>query len=422
MNAQEKFYHVVWRHGLFDSSRLVTTEGEPVTIQDRGRENTGSGPDFLNARLRIGSVTLVGNVEIHVQGSEWFEHGHHEDPAYGNVILHVVAEKPLPTHCQGHPIPVMELGSLISPAAIHTCRSLLEAKNDVPCSALLSRRSWSPERIILQWHSSAAARLQDKAARLRDLALHAKLTDEDVAWAALLRSLGFGVNSEPFQMLALRLPWQLMARHRDKPFTMAALVYGMAGLLNKISDPALRTTLTREFAFFARDLHAEPLPESVWHLGGTRPGNHPHKRLNLFLHLYHSVSSGLADLFLSTSHVKALKRKFFQLPPLFKDLKSLSSGPLSEASLHLIIVNCIAPYLAYLSFKYQNESLFERAVAWLEHLPPEQNRYCRLWQRMGYAPANALESQGILELSTKLCRVKGCMHCSIGQALIKTSA
>jgi hypothetical protein len=421
MNAKEKFYHLVWRHGLFDSSRLVTTEGEPVAILDRGRENTGAGPDFVNARLKIGSVILVGNVEIHVQGVEWFEHRHHEDPAYGNVILHVVAEKPLPTHCLGLPIPVAELGMLISPAANHTCQSLMLAKNDVPCASLLSQRSWAPERIVLQWHSSAAARLQDKAARLTDLARHAKLTDEDVAWAALLRSLGFGVNSEPFQMLALRLPWQLMARHRDKPCTTAALVYGMAGLIGKIADSELQATLAKEFAFFAPDLKAEPLTSALWHFGGTRPGNHPPRRLNLFLNLYNNVSYGLGDLFLSTTRVNSLKKIFSPSAPLPKELKGLSCGPLSESALHLIIVNCIAPYLAYLSDKYRDESLFERAVAWLEQLPPEQNRFSRLWQRIGYAPANAFESQGILELSTKLCRMKGCLQCSIGQALIKMS-
>lgn len=422
MNAREKFYHLVWRHGLFDSSRLVTTEGEPVVILDRGRENSGTGPDFMHARLKVGTVLLAGHVEIHVQGTEWYDHGHHEDPAYGNVILHVVAEKPVSTHCLGHPIPVAEMGPLVSPSAAHTCQSMLEAKHDVPCSALLSHRSWPPERIVLQWHSSAASRLQDKAARLTDLALHARLTDEDVAWAALLRALGFGVNSEPFQMLALRLPWQLMARHRDRPVTTAALLYGMAGLLHKISPLPLQALLTREFDFFSRDVQAEPLPATVWHFGGTRPGNHPPRRLNLFLHLYRAISSGLGDLFLSVQKPDELKKAFRKTNPLPEELMSLAGGPLSESALHLIIVNGVAPFLAYLSAKYRDESFFEKAVAWLEQLPPEQNRYSRLWQRIGYAPANAFESQGILELNARLCRLKGCLQCSVGQALIKSSA
>lgn len=420
MTPREKFFHLVWRHGLFDTSRLKTADGETVIIHERGHENPGTGPDFLNARLSIGSVMLAGNVEIHVQGMEWFQHQHHIDPAYGNVILHVVAEQPLATHCEGRHIPVLELGSLVSPSAKKICQALLHTGSSLPCSALLSSRSWPPDRIIVQWNSSAAARLHDKAARLADLARHAKLTDEDVAWAAFLRALGFGINSEPFQMLALRLPWHLMARHRDKLLTLAALIFGMSGLLEKIPDRALQKTLEKEFLFFAKDIKANPLPVSIWHYGGTRPGNHPHRRLAFFMLLYHAKDFGLCELFKNVTQAEVLKKAFKVQPSEDAAFAGLPLSTLSKESLHLIIVNGVAPFLAYLSQKYNSEAYFECAVAWLEQLPPEQNRFSRLWQRIGYAPANAFESQGILELTHNFCHNKGCMSCSIGQALIQS--
>jgi hypothetical protein len=38
----------------------------------------------------------AGNVELHVQASEWDAHGHSSDPAYDNALLHVVYEEDRP--------------------------------------------------------------------------------------------------------------------------------------------------------------------------------------------------------------------------------------------------------------------------------------------------------------------------------------
>ena len=47
-------------------------------------------PDFLFAKIKIGTTTLAGSIEIHVKSSDWHFHRHSGDLAYQNVILHVV--------------------------------------------------------------------------------------------------------------------------------------------------------------------------------------------------------------------------------------------------------------------------------------------------------------------------------------------
>ncbi|MGM9685397.1 MAG: DUF2851 family protein, partial [Bacteroidaceae bacterium] len=86
----EELIHYVWKHKIFPLKALATTDGHPIEVIDPGLHNHGAGPDFFNAKVRIDGQLWVGNVEIHVRASDWFRHNHQSDPAYDNVILHVV--------------------------------------------------------------------------------------------------------------------------------------------------------------------------------------------------------------------------------------------------------------------------------------------------------------------------------------------
>ena len=92
MSRREELLQYVWKFGLFDRSLIETTEGEKIEIIDAGLLNTDAGPDFFNAKIKIGNTLWAGNIEIHHASDEWKKHGHHTDKAYNSVILHVVEE------------------------------------------------------------------------------------------------------------------------------------------------------------------------------------------------------------------------------------------------------------------------------------------------------------------------------------------
>ncbi|MBK9461285.1 MAG: DUF2851 family protein [Sphingobacteriales bacterium] len=89
----EAFLQYIWRLRRFDTQNLLTTNThETVEILQTGELNKQSGPDFFNARIRIGDTVWAGNVEVHIKTSDWLKHQHQHDKAYQNIILHVVSK------------------------------------------------------------------------------------------------------------------------------------------------------------------------------------------------------------------------------------------------------------------------------------------------------------------------------------------
>src|SRR5688500_12608814 len=83
----------VWNEQAPLRGPMWDCEGNPVAVVYRGRWTAGSGPDFEGAMLSMGdgNPKLVGGaVEIHLRCGDWWAHGHHEDPRYNSVALHVV--------------------------------------------------------------------------------------------------------------------------------------------------------------------------------------------------------------------------------------------------------------------------------------------------------------------------------------------
>ena len=72
---QEEFLCYLWQFKLIPIG-LKTLDQEEIEVILPGQRNRDSGPDFFNARVRIGPTIWAGNVEIHVRSSDWFRHGY----------------------------------------------------------------------------------------------------------------------------------------------------------------------------------------------------------------------------------------------------------------------------------------------------------------------------------------------------------
>ena len=143
----EQLLQYVWQHRLWRSEDMVTNDGRPVRVLDPGLLNTDAGPDFFNAKVEIDGRLWVGNVEIHVRASDWRRHGHDQDRAYDNVILHVVSKDDAPVmRSNGEVIPQVVLEC--SPHFGERYARLVNARVELPCAAHIAQ---VPSLTITEW-------------------------------------------------------------------------------------------------------------------------------------------------------------------------------------------------------------------------------------------------------------------------------
>lgn len=84
----EKQITEIWKSQSFQNP-LKTVQGDEISVLDLGMENVETGgPDFKNARVRIGNLVFVGDIEIDPDYSNWKSHAHNIDEKYNKVILH----------------------------------------------------------------------------------------------------------------------------------------------------------------------------------------------------------------------------------------------------------------------------------------------------------------------------------------------
>src|SRR5665647_1107835 len=284
---KESILHYVWQHKLFTSHDLFTTDGEQVEVIDVGKYNTDAGPDFFNAKIRIGETLWAGNLEIHTRSSDWEKHNHHVDKAYDSVILHVVdaADKDV-YRIDGERIPQM---ILVYPKHIETnYEQLINEQKWIPCADKI--RS-VPSIFIQSWKNALLTeRLEQKMQTISDLLIEKNQHWEEAFYITLARNFGFGTNSQAFEGLAKSLPLSALGKHKDNQFQLEALLFGQAGLLTEDAVDEYASRLKQEYEFLRAKFSLQPLSDSQWKLLRLRPDNFPHVRIAQFAALIHSSS------------------------------------------------------------------------------------------------------------------------------------
>ena len=134
----EDFLHFIWKYKNFDASYLEAIDGQEIKIINSGEHNTNSGPDFLNAQVIIGGTHWAGNIELHLKTSDWTAHNHSSDPAYDNVILHVVYEHDTPAAIPENR-PLLALKHRIHPYTHAKFEILKNQHNTIPCEPFIQK-------------------------------------------------------------------------------------------------------------------------------------------------------------------------------------------------------------------------------------------------------------------------------------------
>lgn len=417
----------VWQHRLWRPAGMSTVDGRAVRIIDPGLLNTGAGPDFFNAKVSIGGEMWVGNVEIHYRASDWRRHGHDNDPAYDSVILHVVDKDDMPVRrSDGQIIPQMRMPC--SPALSQNCSELMEASPlSLPCASEIASM---PSVYLTDWVTTLGyERLYRKSDHLADLARRFKGDWEEIAYVTLARAMGFGVNNDTFERLALSVPLKFLRKHGDSPLSVEALLFGQAGLLDGAPemDPYVGR-LQNEYRFLSHKFGLKPLSPGAWKLGRMRPWNFPHRRVATLAEIVVRCGRVMSSLLTIDGEEKAAGFFNFGLSGYWeRHYRFGAPSPrvekaVSVSSARLLMINAVVPLLHAYATSRGDDRLRDRAVDILQQLKPENNAIVTMFTQAGIPCRDAFTSQALIQLRREYCQQRKCLYCRIGHRMLSARA
>jgi len=419
---KEDFLHYIWKYRLF-TAPLFTVNGEAVEVLSPGIHNHHAGPDFSDARLRIGSTLWAGNVEIHVNTSDWTRHGHHTDPVYDSVVLHVVYQHDQPVHLNN--LPVAEIKNCIDMGVYNKYRTLMAVRNRVPCHNQVKEVAGSETELWLE--RMLIERIESRSGQIAGF-LQVNSNDwEEAFYMMLARSFGFSLNALPFEMLARSLPYRILAKHAGNPMQCEALIFGQAGLLSHGLADAWPQELFSEYSFLRKKYDLVPVAAHLWKFMRLRPANFPHIRLAQFAAFLSRRGKPLPEV-LSCSTAGELTALFDVAASPYWDTQFQFDKPnrkqvkhLGKSSATLIIINAVLPFMFVYGRETGQDHLCNRALNLFSQFPPESNRITRQWEQAGLSISTAFHSQALISLKTDYCDNYRCLECRIGNLLLRSS-
>ncbi len=427
----EQLLHYVWKHRLFPLKPLETTDHRAVEVLDVGLHNRNAGPDFFNAKLKIGDTLWVGNVEIHDRASDWFAHGHESDTHYNNVVLHVVGlDDGQAVTLDGHRPPQMVLE--VPQEVCDHYEELLNAESYPPCYQIIP--SLSPLMLHAWMDALEMERLEQKTTAIAQRAKAAGGSWEQAYFQTLARNYGFGINGDAFERWAQSVPLLQVDHHRDDLFQVEAIFMGQAGLLDLDAIPlryraaalqdAYYSQIKQEYNYLSHKFSLQPIDHKLWRWLRLRPQNFPHIRISQLANLYFSRKAGLSQL-VDCKELKDVERlmqtnvsDYWKTHYTFGAESKEVGKSLSRFSTNLLIINTVVPVLFAYGRHKRREDLEERALDFLEQLKAEKNHVVTMWKKCGLDVKTAGDSQALIQLKSEYCDRHECLRCRIGYQYI----
>lgn len=427
MVCPEELLHFIWHYRLYSPYNLKTREGEALRIIRVGGYNRHAGPDFELATIQLGDTVWSGHVEIHTMEDDWTRHGHHLDPGYTATILHVVWEEGcLPnTRQDGTALPTLVLRHYVESETLNRYARLKAQHRGIPCEGRIAEilsTDWRPgwlERLTIE-------RMEQKYERSLNWLRQTKQDWERVFLIHLGRAFGTAVNAPAFEDLMLDMDHRLLLRYRDDPDKIAALLFGIAGFLTDDCQDVYFVRLKQEYVLLARLHGLKNMPDTYWKFMRMRPYNFPTYRLGQLSALLASTVYWFERL----CAVNQMEELFDQIRSVeingywathfrFGKATKIHGTGWTDSFLRHLAINCFVPVLFSYGQFTGNRELTDRALGWLDGLPPEENHISRYYKQLGMPCKSAGDSQAMLVLKNNYCDQKQCLNCAIGVAIMQ---
>ena len=421
----EKLLQFIWQFQYFNRDSLVTTEGETLQIVHAGQLNKNQGPDFEQARIITNNTAWAGNIELHIRASDWRRHNHQEDERYNKVILHVVWQNDVPVlDTAGNAYPTLELHSRVSNLLLESYDRWMQADQQIPCGSniqtvpAITWQTWK-QRLLIE-------RLMDKCKTVQQ---HLQQTNnhwEEVFWRMLCRYFGGNINGVSFEQLAVSLPVQILAKHKNQIHQLEALLLGQAGLLHKNFEEDYPGMLYNEYQFLQKkyQLRVINLPPSFLRM---RPVNFPSIRLAqlaMLVQTSHHLFSTIREA-KTLNEIRPLlevtANDYWHYHYRFDEVSDFMPKKLGSQMFDTLVINAVVPVLFAYGIYANDNTIKEKALNWLEEIRAEKNNLISPFTALSIKANNAFDSQALLQLKKEYCDAKRCLECAVGNAILKRS-
>lgn len=334
-----------WFAGDF-GRRFRSVSGEVVEIVQFGTWNRAAGPDFSDAVIRIdGGEPIRGPIEFDLADRSWETHGHATNPAFEDAILHVFvhqSDRAFFTRTTSHRnVPQVRVDPATLPDSFSANVPLARPGR---CQAPL--RDLAEDQLCCILAAASQFRLQRKAARIKNIVEnHGR---DQALFQEIAAALGYKENKLAFTLLAQRLPLNFLRAQSDDA---EAILFGVAGFL-EAPDLAIYPGETRGYVRRLWDrwwphrdeMQRLVLPGKLWRLSGTRPLNHPQRRLGALAALvggWRTLTKSLAK-----KNAKAAEDSFLGLRHPFWNFHCTLASDAAETAMALVGQSRIADILA----------------------------------------------------------------------------
>ena len=417
----EDLLQFIWEFQLYNQDGLKTTEGDSIQIIKQGLLNTNSGPDFENSVVKIGNQAFYGSIEIHKNTAEWNSHKHHEDVAYNNVILHVCLEGS--NHClrqDGTVLKTLLLSNRINEKALKSYEMLMLEKPFVACEGSVNQISGFD---ISSWLDRVG--IEKLEARSESIKTYLNLFEgnwNQAFFITLCRSFGMPINSDAFEELGMKLPFEILQKHQNSLFQIESLLFGTMGLLSADKQDTYYSGLRSEYQFLKEKYKLKTVTTKI-KMGRMRPMNLPHVKLSQLAALIHHVPHFVSHILQlpPTDEIKNLlsfeTSKYWETHYSFERESINKKKKISKGFVNHLFLNALVPFVFFYQ-KMKNHENQDVALSYLESIPAESNSIINKWGDLEVKAENALISQALLNLYKTYCKPKRCLECHIGRKII----
>lgn len=404
---------------------MVTRNGSSVRIISTGDWNIEAGPDFKNAKIEINNQTVAGDIEIHRSPGDWFAHGHHLDPAYDNVVLHVVANN--------NTGKAPDIPTVILRDGINGPTASADMFANGGCAWLF--RQIDDDTINKIMVEAGLRRFEEKTALFAEKIL--AFGASDAFWSAAFEALGYKRNQTAFAQLFRRFKQYSSPDHE-------AVIWGEAGLL---LDPN-NHDMPKETRSFMKDVWSrwwlirrgaeEPVE---WRRSSVRPMNSPERRVAAATGLIRSLGTNPIEEFARIALETEPTRFWSQIKPTLtvhhpvwdgfstpRDTMDKPAAVLGASRALDLTVNVVLPAIAAFAKVKSNPELADFArETWLNLPKTQGNRTVKTAAYRWLAPPSratdiinsAAAQQGAIFLHRRFCERNhnDCDNCGLDEWL-----